>query len=90
MEDALLFQLRHAMDKYMHQASLLEDAMAGIGTKDLLLVSRVVRLHWDRANMANVRSAYEKRYGTNLGKRIKSETGGDYRQLMLACIGEPM
>lgn len=43
MEDALLFQLRNAVDKYMHQASLLEDAMAGAGTKDYLLVSRVVR-----------------------------------------------
>jgi hypothetical protein len=43
MEDALLFQLRNAVDKYMHQASLLEDAMAGAGTKDYLLVSRTVR-----------------------------------------------
>ena len=43
MEDALLFQLRNATDKYMHQASLLEDAMAGAGTKDYLLISRVVR-----------------------------------------------
>jgi len=43
MEDALLYQLRQGLDKYMHQASLLEDAMAGAGTKDHLLVSRVVR-----------------------------------------------
>lgn len=43
MEDALLFQLRSAVDKYMHHAQLLEDAMAGAGTKDYLLVSRVVR-----------------------------------------------
>jgi annexin A7/11 len=43
MEDALLFQLRNGVDKYMHQATLLEDAMAGAGTKDYLLVSRVVR-----------------------------------------------
>jgi annexin A7/11 len=43
MEDALLFQLRSGADKYMHQATLLEDAMAGAGTKDYLLVSRIVR-----------------------------------------------
>jgi annexin A7/11 len=43
MEDALLFQLRNGVDKYMHQATLLEDAMAGAGTKDYLLVSRIVR-----------------------------------------------
>ena len=48
MEDALLFQLRNAVDKYMHQATLLEDAMAGAGTKDYLLVSRVVRFRMFR------------------------------------------
>lgn len=88
MEDALLFQLRRGMDRYMHQAILLEDAMAGAGTKDYLLVSRVVRSHWDRANMANVKGAYEKRYGRSLASRIKGETSGDYQRLMIACIGE--
>ncbi|KAL1866757.1 hypothetical protein VTK73DRAFT_4549 [Phialemonium thermophilum] len=90
MEDALLFQLRHALDKYMHQAKLLEDAMAGLGTKDHLLVSRVVRFHWDRNNMANVVAAYEKRYRKRLSSRIKGETSGDYERLLLACIGEPV
>ncbi|KAH8896063.1 Annexin [Thozetella sp. PMI_491] len=90
MEDALLYQLRQGLDKYMHQAKLLEDAMAGAGTKDHLLVSRVVRFHWDRNNMANVRGAYEKRYGTKLARRIKGETSGDYETLLLGCIGEPV
>ncbi|KAK3985124.1 annexin-like protein, partial [Cladorrhinum sp. PSN332] len=88
MEDALLFQLRNGLDKYMHHASLLEDAMAGAGTKDYLLVSRIVRYHWDRNHMANVRGAYEKRYRTNLASRIKGETSGDYERLLLGCIGE--
>ncbi|KLU85200.1 annexin A7 [Magnaporthiopsis poae ATCC 64411] len=86
MEDALLYQLRHALDRYMHQAKLLEDAMAGLGTKDHLLVSRVVRSHWDRNNMANVRIAFEKRYGNALARRIDGETSGDYKRLMLACV----
>lgn len=88
MEDALLFQLRHAVDKYMHQASLLEDAMAGAGTKDHLLISRVVRAHWDRQNLENVKGAYQQRYHRSLASRIKGETSGDYERLMLACIGE--
>jgi annexin A7/11 len=86
MEDALLFQLRHAEDKYMHAASLLEDAMAGMGTKDLLLVSRVIRFHWDPTVLANVKGAYEKKYRKSLAKRIAGETSGDYERLMLACI----
>ncbi|KAK0746585.1 hypothetical protein B0T18DRAFT_391005 [Schizothecium vesticola] len=88
MEDALLFQLRRGLDKYMHQAQLLEDAMAGMGTKDHLLVARVIRAHWDRTNMANVCGAYQKRYHKTLAGRIKGETSGDYERLMLACIGE--
>lgn len=88
MEDALLFQLRHAADKYMHAAALLEDSMAGLGTKDHLLVSRVVRFHWDRNTMANVKGAYQQRYNRSLSSRIKGETSGDYMRLMLACVGE--
>lgn len=88
MEDALLYQLRHGLDKYMNAARLLEDAMAGAGTKDHLLVSRVVRYHWDRNYMANVRGAYEKKYRKNLASRIKGETSGDYERFLLGCIGE--
>lgn len=86
MKEALLFQLGNAEDKYMNAAQLLEDAMAGMGTKDTLLVSRVVRCHWDVNHLANVKGAYEKKYGKKLGKRIAGETSGDYERLMLACI----
>jgi annexin A7/11 len=89
MEEALLFQLRNAIDKYMHAAQLLEDAMAGMGTKDHLLVSRVIRYHWDRNTVANIKGAYQKRFGRSLGSRIKGETSGDYQRMLLACIGEP-
>ncbi|ODA84002.1 hypothetical protein RJ55_02520 [Drechmeria coniospora] len=88
MEDALLFQLNHAVDKYMHAATLLEEAMAGMGTNDNLLVSRVVRFHWDRSFLANVKGAYQQKYRTSLSSRIRSETSGDYKNLMLACVGE--
>lgn len=90
MEDALLYQLRHGLDKYMHQAQLLEDAMAGMGTKDHLLISRVVRSHWERQNMENVKGAFQQRYHRSLASRIKGETSGDYERLMLACVGEPV
>ncbi|KFA60643.1 hypothetical protein S40285_07351 [Stachybotrys chlorohalonatus IBT 40285] len=88
MEEALLFQLRYATDKYMHAAALLEAAMAGLGTKDQLLVARVVRYHWNRTEMDNIKGAYQQRYRQSLASRIKGETSGDYEKLMLACIGE--
>lgn len=88
MQDALLFQLRNGVDKYMHAADLLEESMAGMGTKDHLLVSRVVRFHWDRNFLANVKGAYQQKYRRSLASRIKGETSGDYERLMVACIGE--
>lgn len=88
MKDALLHQLRSAVDKERNAAILLEDSMAGLGTKDTLLVSRVIRYHWDRNFMAAVKNKYRMLYGKTLGSRIKGETSGDYEKLMLACIGE--
>lgn len=88
MKDALLFQLGHAVDRYMHAAQLFEDAMAGMGTKDELLVGRVVRYHWDRNVLANIKGAYQQRFHRSLASRIKGETSGDYGRLMVACIGE--
>lgn len=72
----------------MHAAQLFEDAMAGMGTKDELLVGRVVRYHWDRNVLANIKGAYQQRFHRSLASRIKGETSGDYGRLMVACIGE--
>lgn len=88
MREALLFQLRHAVDKYMHAAQLLEDSMAGLGTKDHLLISRTIRFHWDRNELANVKGAYQHRYKKPLASRIRGETSGDYQKLLVACVGE--
>ncbi|KAI0443679.1 hypothetical protein F4803DRAFT_514439 [Xylaria telfairii] len=88
MEDALLYQLRNAVDKFMHAATLLEDAMAGMGTKDQLLVARVVRYHWDRQAMENIKGAYQQRYRRSLASRINGEVSGDYGKLMVACVGQ--
>ncbi|TGJ88014.1 hypothetical protein E0Z10_g737 [Xylaria hypoxylon] len=88
MKDALLFQLQNAVDKFMHAAALLEDAMAGMGTKDQLLVSRVVRYHWDRHTLENIKGAYKQRYRKSLASRIRGETSGDYERLLVACVGE--
>lgn len=88
MEKALLFQLQRGCDKFAHQAQLLEEAMAGAGTKDQLLVARVVRAHWDKQNMTQVKGAYRAKYRADLARRIKGETSGDYERLMVAAIGE--
>lgn len=88
MEAALLYQLRTGTDKAMRDAMLVEDAMAGLGTHDALLTNRVIRIHWDRNHMNNVKGAYQHNYHTSLVHRIKGETSGDYERLLVAALGE--
>jgi annexin A7/11 len=88
MERALLHQLRTGTDRAMRDAMLLEDAMAGIGTEDRLLLNRVVRIHWDRNHLQHVKAAYQQKFRKDLGARIRGETSGDYEKALLGCIGE--
>ncbi|KAM3080146.1 hypothetical protein ACMFMF_003555 [Clarireedia jacksonii] len=86
MEDALLYQLRTAMDKAMRDANLLEASMKGFGTKDHLLIARVVKIHWDPRHMGQVKGAYQHAFGRSLSSRISSDTSGDYERLMVKCV----
>lgn len=88
MELALLHQLRTGTDKAMRDALLLEDAMAGAGTKDALLTNRVIRIHWDRNHMQQVKGAYQHKFRRSLKSRITGETSGDYEKLLVACLYE--
>ena len=84
MEDALIRMVRSGTDRAMRDAIGLEECMKGPGTKDQMLVSRLVRVHWDRAHMAQVKGAYRAKYGKDLINRIKGETSGDYERLLVA------
>jgi annexin A7/11 len=86
MESALLQQVRCGTDRVMCNAMLLEAAMAGMGTKDHLLINRVVRFHWDKAHMQQVKAAYKHRYHKDLANTIRAEISGSYEMLMLALI----
>lgn len=86
MEKALLLFLARANNRAASDAEQLELTMKGPGTKDELLVQRLVRAHWDRNYMAQVRREYQTRYGKDLVKRIKGETSGDYERLLVACV----
>lgn len=86
MEDAFLHMLRTATDPAMRDAILLEECMAGMGTKDERLVVRVVRVHWNRNHKERVKAAYRHRFGKNLVDRVRGETSGDYGRLMVALL----
>ena len=86
MQDVLRLLVRRAINRPEAEAVRLEESMAGLGTKDELLVQRVVRCHWDRNLMNAVSAAYKQVYKKDLVKRIEGETRGDYERLMVACV----
>lgn len=86
MEDALLLMLNRALDRAMTDAVQLEETMKGIGTKDSLLANRVVRVHWDKGHLDQVRKAYMHRYKRDLIARVKGETKGNFEKLLVACL----
>ena len=53
-----------------------------------LLVSRLVRLHWDRMHFERVKAEYEDKYGRVLEEDVEEATRGDFREFCLAvCQG---
>ncbi|PHH52696.1 Annexin A7 [Ceratocystis fimbriata CBS 114723] len=87
MEDALLYQLRHAVNPCKNAAREIERAMAGMGTDEKALTRRIVAAHWDRNFMEGVKVEYQRMYNRDLARRIKGETRGDFERVLLACIG---
>lgn len=87
MQDALLYILRGSEDPAKHDADLIEEACKGMGTKDLMLVRRIVMFHWNRERLQQVKGAYRHFYKRELVSRVKGELSGDYSRLMVACIG---
>ncbi|KAM0712055.1 hypothetical protein Q7P37_011149 [Cladosporium fusiforme] len=86
MESALLFMVRRAADPAKHDADLIEASMAGMGTKDVALVRRIVAVHWNRERLQQCKAAYRHFYKRELAQRIQSDTSGDYERLMVACV----
>ncbi|QIW94776.1 hypothetical protein AMS68_000294 [Peltaster fructicola] len=87
MEEALLFILRNAEDRAHHDAELFEEAMKGMGTKESMLIRRIVMIHWDRNRMHQAKGAYHHYYKQELVHRVRGETSGDYGRFLEALVG---
>lgn len=88
LEEAMHLIVDRATDRAMADAVQLEDSMKGIGTKDSLMVNRIVRAHWNRGHMDQVKRAYQHRYKKDLISRVKGEihSNKDYENLMVAIL----
>lgn len=49
-----------------------------------LLISRLVRLHWDRMHFQRVKREYEEKYGRMVEEDVEEATRGDFREF---CLG---
>jgi len=47
-----------------------------------LLISRLVRLHWDRGLLVKVKRAYSDKYGRPLEEDLEDATRGDLREFV--------
>ena len=70
-------------------ALLLQHAIKDIADKnrddDLryeLLISRLVRMHWDKTHMMRVKREYYEKYRVTLEDAIEEATRGDFREFM--------
>ncbi|PWN42125.1 Annexin [Ceraceosorus guamensis] len=91
MRDALLFIADGAErggQGIERDAQLLENAMAGMGTKDERLTYRLIRLHWNRHRFNEVKMAYAGLVNKKgLRSRVAGETSGDYGRFLEALVG---
>ncbi|KAK5126841.1 hypothetical protein LTR08_004591 [Meristemomyces frigidus] len=81
--------LNGVINKPARDALLLQHAIKDIAARnkddDLryeLLISRLVRLHWDKVQLARVKRTYAEKYGRQLQEDIEDATKGDFREFM--------
>ncbi|KAJ7204216.1 hypothetical protein C8J57DRAFT_1407334 [Mycena rebaudengoi] len=86
VRDKLSGTQKDAIMHILRDAELISDAMKGMGTKDELLVMRILRAHWNRPNMDAIRDAYLVKHGKTLVRRVKEDTSGAYRDLMVRLV----
>ena len=86
MEDALLLMTERACDPAMMDAIQLEETMKGIGTRNQLLINRIVRIHWNRPHLDQVKRAYKHKYSKDLVARVRGETSRHFERLCVALL----
>ncbi|XP_072016628.1 annexin A4-like [Amphiura filiformis] len=96
LEDAVKSELSgNARDAYVsilsffhrpivHFADLLNSAMKGLGTDEDRLIRVIVSR--SEVDLGAIKAAYAVKYGKPLGEAIKSECGGDFRNVLMALV----
>ncbi|KAL2183267.1 Annexin [Thermothelomyces heterothallicus CBS 203.75] len=88
--EVLAHILNGVINKPMRDAMLLHHALTASRRDELrreLLISRLVRYHWDAQHMALVKRAYREHYGRELQDAVREATRGEWGEFCVAlCI----
>jgi len=87
LEMAFLTLVRYVQDPITYYSEVLYRSMKGMGTDDDTLIRTV--LARCEIDLGLIKQRFEKLHQKSLDKAIKSETGGDYRKIMLAIVMDP-
>ncbi|KAK4042136.1 hypothetical protein C8A01DRAFT_14217 [Parachaetomium inaequale] len=88
--EVLAHVLNGVINKPVRDAMLLHHALTASRRDDLrreLLISRLVRYHWDAPHMALVKRAFREQYGRDLQDAVRDATKGEWGEFCVAlCI----
>ncbi|KAI1320411.1 hypothetical protein F5Y16DRAFT_389833 [Xylariaceae sp. FL0255] len=79
--ELLTHVLNGIINKPVRDALLLHHALTATkkdGLRRELLISRLVRFHWDRQHLAAVKKTYRARYGEDLADAVREGTSGEW------------
>ncbi|EOD46002.1 Ankyrin repeat protein [Neofusicoccum parvum] len=80
--DAML--LHHALTDLMETGSDRDSSRHERQHRYELLISRLVRLHWDKLQLRKVKLDYREKYGRYIEDDIEDATKGDFREFCIA------
>ena len=83
--ETLAHILNGVLNKPVRDALLLHQALAETSKERIeLLVSRLVRFHWEPRHLERIKVAYKQKYGKRLESAIEEGTKGDFGDF---CVG---
>jgi annexin A13 len=83
VRDGTLHMLGMKLKPYETVAKLIKTACAGIGTDELLLTCSIIRY---QHVMKDVMTAHIELFGKTLHDRVREETGGNYKTVLLDVL----
>ena len=86
--ETLAHILNGIINRPVRDALLLQQAIALESSKERteLLISRVVRYHWDRPHLELIKREFRTRYGKELATALAESTKGEFGEFLVEAV----